>query len=64
VTTFDLSGGYTFEKTKTRVQVGVVNLPDKQPPLLYQNNVINANTDVSTYDSLGRRWYVNFNQKF
>jgi len=64
VTTFDLSAGYEIEGTKTRLQIGVQNVTDKQPPLLYQNNVINANTDVSTYDSLGRRWFVSFKQKF
>jgi outer membrane receptor protein involved in Fe transport len=62
-TYLDLTVGYTFV-TKTRVQVGGINLTDKQPPLLYQNNVINANTDVSTYDSLGRRWFIGVTQKF
>ncbi|MBX5463341.1 MAG: TonB-dependent receptor [Steroidobacteraceae bacterium] len=60
---FDLTVGYTFP-TNTRVQVGGINLTDKQPPLLFQNNVINANTDVSTYDLLGRRWFVGLTQKF
>jgi outer membrane receptor protein involved in Fe transport len=64
VVTFDISAGYNFEGTKTRIQAGVQNVGDKQPPLFYQNNVINANTDVSTYDSLGRRWFVNIKQKF
>jgi hypothetical protein len=27
---------------------------DEQPPMMYQNNVTNANTDVNTYDTLGR----------
>ncbi|MEP7244715.1 MAG: TonB-dependent receptor, partial [Gammaproteobacteria bacterium] len=59
----DLTVGYTFP-TKTRVQLGVINLTDKQPPIFYQNNVINANTDVSTYDLLGRRWFIGASQKF
>jgi outer membrane receptor protein involved in Fe transport len=46
------------------VQIGAINIGDKQPPLLYQNNVINANTDVSTYDTIGRRWWVGVTQKF
>jgi outer membrane receptor protein involved in Fe transport len=62
-TYFDLTAGYTFP-TDTRVQLGVTNLTDKQPPLLYQNNVINANTDVSTYDLLGRRYFVSFVHTF
>ncbi|MDP9088178.1 MAG: TonB-dependent receptor [Pseudomonadota bacterium] len=59
----DLTVGYTLGKTKTRVQAGVRNISDKQPPLFYQNNVTNANTDVETYDLLGRQWFVGFSQK-
>jgi outer membrane receptor protein involved in Fe transport len=62
-TYLDLTLGYTFP-TNTRVQLGGINLTDKQPPIFYQNNVINANTDVSTYDLLGRRWFVGVTQKF
>lgn len=63
MTYVDATVGYTFP-TNTKVQVGGVNLGDKVPPLLFQNNVTNANTDVSTYDLLGRRWYVGVSQKF
>jgi len=63
MTYVDATVGYTFP-SNTKIQVGGVNLGDKQPPLFYQNNVINANTDVSTYDLLGRRWYVGLSQKF
>jgi outer membrane receptor protein involved in Fe transport len=63
VTYYDLTLGYTFP-TDTKVQVGAINLGDKDPPIFYQNNVLNANTDVSTYDTLGRRWYVGVTQKF
>lgn len=63
MTYIDASVGYTFP-SNTKIQVGGINLNDKQPPLLYQNNVINANTDVSTYDLLGRRWFVGLSQKF
>ncbi|GFE78997.1 TonB-dependent receptor [Steroidobacter agaridevorans] len=63
MTYIDASIGYTFP-TDTKIQFGGINLNDKQPPLLYQNNVINANTDVSTYDLLGRRWFVGVTQKF
>ena len=59
----DLTLGYELP-TKTKIQVGALNLTDKQPPILYQNNVLNANTDVSTYDTLGRQWFVGFPQKF
>lgn len=63
VTYYDLTVGYTFP-TETKLQIGAINLGDKDPPILYQNNVLNANTDVSTYDTLGRRWYVGLTQKF
>lgn len=59
----DLTVGFTFP-TKTRLQAGIRNLTDKQPPLLYQNNVTNANTDVQTYDTIGRQWFAGFTQKF
>jgi iron complex outermembrane recepter protein len=59
----DLTLGYELP-TKTKIQVGALNITDKQPPLLYQNNVTNANTDVSTYDTIGRQWYVGFRQSF
>jgi iron complex outermembrane recepter protein len=55
--------GYNFP-TNTHVMFGIQNAFNRQPPLFYQNNVTNANTDVSTYDVLGRRWYVGFTQKF
>ncbi|MFO1428169.1 MAG: TonB-dependent receptor [Steroidobacteraceae bacterium] len=58
-----LTLGYELP-SKTKVQLGIDNLTDKTPPILYQNNVINANTDVSTYDTLGRRYFVSVTQKF
>jgi outer membrane receptor protein involved in Fe transport len=61
---FDLTMGYRIESTNTKFQLGVQNVADKQPPILYQNNVINANTDVSTYDLLGRRFFLTVSQKF
>jgi outer membrane receptor protein involved in Fe transport len=54
--------GYNFP-TNTHVQFGMDNIFNRIPPLFYQNNVINANTDVATYDVLGRRWYISFLQK-
>ncbi len=62
-TYIDLTAGYTLP-SKTRFQLGVRNLTDKQPPILYQNNVTNANTDVSTYDTIGRQYFVSVSQKF
>ena len=62
-TYLDLTAGYSLP-TKTRLQLGVRNLGDKQPPLLYQNNVTNANTDVQTYDTIGRQYFLSLSQKF
>jgi len=61
---FDLTLGYSIKGTKTKLQLGVQNLADKQPPIFYQNNTINADTNVETYDTLGRRYFLTFNQKF
>jgi len=60
----DATVGYTIAATQTKLQFGIRNLSDKQPPILYLNNVTNANTDVNTYDTLGRQWWLSLNQKF
>ena len=60
---WNASAGYTFF-TKTKLLLSMQNIFDKQPPIFYINNVTNANTDVSTYDTLGRRFLVSFSQKF
>jgi outer membrane receptor protein involved in Fe transport len=64
VTYIDLTVGYSIAATNTKVQFGIRNVSDKQPPLLYLNNVTNANTDVQTYDLLGRQWWLSLSQKF
>ena len=42
----------TLDKVKLRI--GIDNINDKQPPILYQNNSLNGNTDERTYDTVGR----------
>jgi iron complex outermembrane receptor protein len=64
VTYQNASLGYNIEPLNTFVQVGIDNIFDKQPPLLYQNNVLNANTDVSTYDLVGRFYRASVTVKF
>jgi outer membrane receptor protein involved in Fe transport len=54
----DFSLTYTIPSIKTHVSVGVDNAFDKQPPLFFMNSVVNANTDVTTYDTLGRYWWA------
>ncbi len=63
LTYLDLTLGYTFGKS-LEFQVGAENLTDKQPPILFQNNVINANTDVQTYDTVGRFYWGRLTYNF
>ena len=63
-TYIDFSGSYNIEATGTKIQIGVNNLGDNQPPILYQNNVLNSNTDVATYDTIGRYFFGSITQKF
>lgn len=60
----NVSLGYTIQPINTTLQVGVDNVFDKQPPVMYQNNTINANTDVNTFDTIGRFYWVNAVVKF
>jgi outer membrane receptor protein involved in Fe transport len=60
----NVSLGYTIQPINTTLQVGVDNVFDKQPPVMYQNNTINANTDVNTFDTIGRFYWMNVNVKF
>jgi outer membrane receptor protein involved in Fe transport len=62
-TYLDFTVGYNLP-AKSRVMAGVRNLTDKQPPILYQNNVTNGNTDVQTYDTIGRQWWLSVSKKF
>jgi outer membrane receptor protein involved in Fe transport len=62
-TYLDLALGYTFRENTT-IQLTVDNLTDEEPPLLYQNNVLNSNTDVSTYDLIGTYYRVSLSHKF
>ena len=59
----DLYFGYTINDN-IKVSLSGTNLSDEQPPMLYQNNVTNANTDVNTYDTLGRRYGISATYKF
>ena len=53
----NVSIGYNLAAYHTRFDFGVNNLFDTQPPLMYQNNVLNSNTDVNTYDTIGRYFW-------
>jgi outer membrane receptor protein involved in Fe transport len=60
----DISAGYNLESFKTRFDIGVNNISNKQPPMLYANNTLNANTDPSTFDMMGRYYWARITVKF
>ena len=60
----DVSLGYNIEPLNTRVEFGVNNIFDKQPPMLYANNTLNANTDPSDFDLVGRFFFGRVTVKF
>ena len=55
---FDLTFGYSFDGTMEGLflRAGVTNLTD-QEPIIYPSNQ-QSNTDPSTYDTLGRRYFL------
>ncbi|GAB2536776.1 TonB-dependent receptor plug domain-containing protein [Rhodanobacter koreensis] len=60
----DFSFGYNIEPINTRIDFGVNNAFDKQPPMLYANNTLNANTDPSDFDLMGRYFWARVTVKF
>jgi outer membrane receptor protein involved in Fe transport len=60
----DVTVGYDIQPLNTRVDIGVNNLFDKQPPVLYANNSLNADTDPSTFDLMGRYFFARVTVKF
>lgn len=50
--------GYNVQPWHTKLELGVDNATNKQAPLYYSNNANNANTDVATYDLLGRYYWM------
>ncbi|HEV2531118.1 TonB-dependent receptor domain-containing protein [Phenylobacterium sp.] len=58
---FDVSGAWKINDNY-EISGGVNNIGDKQPPFF--TSFIQANTDPSTYDVLGRRYYVGVKARF
>lgn len=59
----DLQVGYHFEELKnSSIQIGVRNLTDRQPPLIYSG--FNATTDLRTYDAIGRFYWMRWTARF
>ena len=61
VTYLDVNASWQFGDT-VDLHLGVENATDEQPPLYTAS--IQMNTDPSTYDVLGRRYYLRANMKF
>lgn len=58
------SAAYSLPWFNSKVEVGVDNAFDKQPQTLFQNNVLNANTDVNTFDTVGRYLWARYTMNF
>jgi outer membrane receptor protein involved in Fe transport len=59
-----VQAGFALPSSNARIEVGVDNLTDKQPPMMFNNNVLNANTDVNTFDTIGRYFWARYSIKF
>jgi outer membrane receptor protein involved in Fe transport len=62
---FDLFATYVFDAGALdgfTLRAGIENLTDEEPPLLPSQ--VQANTDPSQYDVLGRRYYFNVSYRF
>ncbi|MCC6592542.1 MAG: TonB-dependent receptor [Xanthomonadales bacterium] len=60
----NLQFGYNMPEWHTKLQFGIDNAFDKQPPILYQNNSLNGNIDERTHDPVGRYYWVNATLRF
>ena len=60
----DVYGGYDFRSRigKTSLQLGINNVFDASPPLVY--NAPTANSDAATYDFVGRMAFLRMSQQF
>lgn len=59
----DFQIGYRFEGlNNSTIQIGVRNLTDRQPPLVYSG--FNASTDMRTYDAIGRFYWMRWTARF
>lgn len=59
----NLQAGYNIEPIGTRIEVGVDNVGNKQPPQLWHYG-FNGNTDERTYDVVGRFYWARVGVKF
>jgi outer membrane receptor protein involved in Fe transport len=65
ITYNDISFGYNIEALNTRLDFGVDNIADKQPPFFgYDSQTLNTGTDPSTFDQIGRYYHASITVKF
>ncbi|MEO8746479.1 MAG: TonB-dependent receptor [Rhodanobacter sp.] len=60
----DVTVGYDLEPLHTRLDLGVDNVFDHQPPLLYANNVVRNNTARGSFDAIGRYYWARITVTF
>jgi len=61
----DISMGYNIEPLNARIDLGVDNVGNKQPPqFYYDTNTVNLGTDPSSYDTVGRFYWARVTVKF
>jgi len=60
----NLNAGYALERFNARIDLGIDNVFDKQPPVLFLNNAPNGNTDVNAFDTVGRLYWARLSLKF
>jgi iron complex outermembrane receptor protein len=63
VTYVDFSASYNFDD-RFDIHVGIDNAFDEQPPLLTSSWGGDANTDVTMYDVIGRRYFMGLRARF
>lgn len=60
---FDLDAAWRV-KMGLELRVGVINLADQEPPVVVTSPVGAYNTDLNTYDIIGRRFFVSLKARF
>lgn len=60
----NLTVGYNFKPLHTRVDLGIDNVFDHQPPMLWANNVVRNNTARGSFDAIGRYYWARLTYTF
>lgn len=60
----NLEGSWGYKPWGLKVRLGVDNVFDKQPPILFQNNTLNGNVDERTFDTIGRYFWTSVSFDF